>query len=99
TLAAFQTPAETVMLGEVGVDDDLMTPRANAYKLTVPDDDLNDEFDARPAGRHFSRTNLAFMDGHNKALRLEQFYVGQTPPDKWFCADPGSEDTCNSADD
>jgi prepilin-type N-terminal cleavage/methylation domain-containing protein len=84
SLAAFQTPSETVMLGEVGTGDDLKTPRSNAYKLTVPDGDLNDISDARPAVRHFQRANLTFMDGHEKALRLEQFYTGQTPPDKWF---------------
>ena len=37
-----------------------------------------------PAARHFARANVAFMDGHVKALRLEQFYTGQAPPDKWF---------------
>ncbi|MBV9849314.1 MAG: hypothetical protein JO250_06475 [Armatimonadetes bacterium] len=46
--------------------------------------DLNDQFDARPAVRHTQRANVGFMDGHVKALRLEQFYTGQTPPDKWF---------------
>jgi len=84
SLAAFQTPADTVMLGEVGTGDDFQTPRAEAYKLTVPDGDLNDVADARPAARHSERVNLAFMDGHQKALRLGQFYTGQTPPDKWF---------------
>ena len=84
TLAAFQTSSDTVMLGEVGAADDLQTPRENAFKLTVPDGDLNDPADARPAARHAARANLAFMDGHVKALRLEQFYTGQTPPDKFF---------------
>ncbi len=88
-LAAFQTPADTVMLGELGTGamgnySDLKTPRQNAYKLTVPDDDLNDAADARPSARHFSRANIAFMDGHVKAWRLEQFYVNQSPADKWF---------------
>jgi prepilin-type N-terminal cleavage/methylation domain-containing protein len=95
-LPLFQTPTETVMLGELGTEDDLKTPRLNAFKLTVPDDNLNDVFDARPAGRHFSRANLTLMDGHTKALRLEQFYVGQAPPDKWFCANPENSDACNS---
>lgn len=84
SLAAFQTPSDTIMLGEVGTGDDLQTPRAEAYKMTVPDGDLNDISDARPASRHFKLVNLAFMDGHQKALRPEQFYTGQTPPDKWF---------------
>lgn len=84
TLAAFQTSSDTVMLGEVGTEDNFQTPRENAFKLTVPDGDLNDPADARPAGRHTGRANLAFMDGHVKALRLEQFYTAQTPPDKFF---------------
>ena len=84
TLAAFQAPADTVMLGEVGTEDDLVTPRLNAFKLTVPDGGINDEADARPAARHTQRANLAWMDGHVKALRLEQFYTGQTPPDRFF---------------
>ena len=84
TLASFQTSSDTVMLGEIGTADDLQTPRENAFKLTIPDGDLNDPADARPAARHAARVNLAFMDGHVKALRLEQFYTGQTPPDKFF---------------
>lgn len=84
TLAAFQTSSDTVMLGETGTADDFQTPRENAFKLTVPDGDLNDPADARPAARHTSRADLAFMDGHVKALRLDQFYTGQTPPDKFF---------------
>ncbi len=84
-LAAFQTPADTVMLGEVGTEDDFKTPRTtNPFKLTAPDGDLNDPADSRPAARHFDRANIGFMDGHVKAMRLEQFYTGQTPPDKWF---------------
>jgi prepilin-type N-terminal cleavage/methylation domain-containing protein len=84
SLAVFQTPAETVMLGELGVADDWKTPRPDTYKLTAPGSPLNDEADARPAARHHSRVNLSFMDGHQKSLRLEQFYVNQMPPDRWF---------------
>ena len=92
-LAAFQTPSDTVMLGEVGTGTvgttpanlaDLSTPRQNAYKLTVPDVGINDPADARPSARHTERTNVAWMDGHVKAFRLEQFYVGQMPADKYF---------------
>ena len=94
SLAAFQTPSNTVMLGEVGVGqmadgsglhlDNLTTPVAGAYKLTAPDTGMNDATDGRPAARHNGLTNVAFMDGHVKTLRMEQFYVGQMPPDKWF---------------
>ena len=84
TLAAFQASSEAIMLGEIGTEDDLVTPRENAFKLTVPDGVINDDADARPAARHTQRVNIAWMDGHVKSLRLEQFYVGQTPPDKFF---------------
>lgn len=91
------------MLSELGVGSagnraDLKTVRAGAYKLTVPDVDLNDQFDARPAARHFAHANVGFMDGHVKALRLEQFYVGQTPPDRFFCADPDNAPACTGGD-
>ena len=86
TLAAFQASSNTVMLGEVGTADDLTTPRLNAYKMTVPNPVgvINDQYDARPAARHNGLTNVAFMDGHVKTMRREQFYLAQTPPDKWF---------------
>ncbi len=88
-LGKFQTPSDTVMLSELGVGSqgnftDLTTPRYGAYKLTAPDVDLNDQYDARPAARHFQRANVGFMDGHARAERLDEFYVGQTPPDKYF---------------
>ncbi len=104
-LAAFQTPAATVMLGELGVgtvgigcQGDLTTPVVDAYKLTAPDVDLNDQYDARPAARHFGQANVAFMDGHVKSMRLEQFYVGQMPPDKWFCTNPDDAASCHGND-
>ena len=84
TLAAFQTPTETVMLGELGKEDDLATDRPDAYKLTAPSHPLNDAADARPAARHSLLVNLALMDGHQKPFRMDRFYTNQTPPDKWF---------------
>ena len=84
SLAAFQTPAETVMAAELGTQDDFKTDRPDAYKATAPSHDLNDGADARPAGRHSQRANLTLMDGHEKAYRLDQFYTNQTPSDKWF---------------
>lgn len=84
TLAAFQTPSDTIMVGELGTQDDLKTDRPDAYKLTAPDYPLNDAADARPSARHTGRANLGLMDGHQKPFRLEQFYMNQTPPDRWF---------------
>jgi len=84
TLAAFQTPAETVMLGDVGTEDDFVTHRPDAYKMTAPGYPLNDDADGRPSARHFRQVNLGLMDGHQKPFRLDQFYLHQTPPDRWF---------------
>lgn len=96
TLASFQTPAETVMAVELGTQDDWETDRPNAYKSTAPDGTLNDAADARPSARHFQHANVGLMDGHQKALRLDRFYTNQTPPDKWYCPDPGNAAACVS---
>ncbi len=95
-LAKFEAPADTIMLSELGTEDDFKTDRPDAFTLPAPDgpDDppapgkLVDKADARPSARHSGHANSGFMDGHIKALRLEQFYLGQTPRDKWFCPDP-----------
>ena len=52
--------------------------------LTATGSDLNDDEDARPATRHFQRTDLGFMDGHGEHLLLDQFYTNQTPTNKWL---------------
>ncbi len=83
-LADFQTPTRTVMLGDVGTEDNLTTDRPDAYKMTAPSDPLNDASDARPSARHFRQVDLTLMDGHTKGMRLEQFYTNQSPPDLWF---------------
>ena len=80
SLAAVITPADTVLLGDTGTEDDLKTQRPDAYKLVAPGDPLNDAADGRPAARHQERVNIGFMDGHQKSLRLEQFYGDLT---KW----------------
>ncbi len=76
--------SDTVMLGDIGLADDLLTDRPDSYKMVSPSFPLNDSVDGRPNPRHQDLVDLAFMDGHTKALRLEQFYQRQTPPDKWF---------------
>jgi hypothetical protein len=83
-LAAFERSAQTVMLGDIGTEDDFMTARPDAYKMVAPSFPLNDDEDARPSARHFQRVNLGWMDGHQKPYRLEQFYLQQEPADRWF---------------
>jgi len=83
-LAAFRTPVVTVMLGDVGTEDDLKTARPDTLKMVAPDSDLNDDADARPSPRHRDRCDLGFMDGHAESLRLKDFYTNQNPSNKWF---------------
>jgi prepilin-type N-terminal cleavage/methylation domain-containing protein/prepilin-type processing-associated H-X9-DG protein len=83
-LAAFHSPATSVMQGDIGTEDDLVTPRPDTLKLTAPGSDLNDDEDARPSTRHMGRCDLGFFDGHGEHLLLKQFYTGQDPTDKWF---------------
>ncbi len=88
TLPQFVTPSLTVMLGDVGTKNDYREPVPDVFKMVEPEDDLDDEDDARPAPRHTNRVNIAFMDGHVKAWQLGQFYINQTPLDKFFAPSP-----------
>jgi len=85
-LASIDAPSSTVMLGETGTGDDFSTQRPDTYKLTAPSYPLNDQEDARPAARHNGYVSVSFMDGHEKEMKLDQFYLNQTPMDKWFLA-------------
>ncbi len=96
TMEDFAFPSETVMMSELGTQDDLKTPVYNSLKVVVPDDDINDVYDARPSFRHFSKDNLAMFDGHAKAFLKEQFYVGWTPADYWFCTDRNNVESCST---
>lgn len=91
--------AQTVMLGEVGTEDDLATPRRDAYKLTAPASDLEEAIDARPGVRHAKATVLAFFDGHVASKKLTEFYVRQSPVNRWFCLDPEDEAGCTGQSD
>jgi prepilin-type N-terminal cleavage/methylation domain-containing protein/prepilin-type processing-associated H-X9-DG protein len=83
-LSGFHTPTATVMLGDIGTDDDMTTALPDTLKMTAPDGDLNDDSDARPIARHSKRCDLGFMDGHAEAKRLVEFYLSQSPADLWF---------------
>ena len=83
-LSAFHTVSATVMMGDLGTEDDLTTLRPDTLKMVAPGSAINDDKDARPASRHSSRCDLGFMDGHGEQLRLTQFYTDQNPANKWF---------------
>ena len=83
-LAAFKTPVDTVMMGDLGTADNLTTPRPDTLKMVAPLSDINDDKDARPFARHSIRCDLGFMDGHAGYKTLGQFYTNQTPPNRWF---------------
>ena len=83
-VSAFHSTSTTIMQGDVGTEDDFVTPRPDTLKLTAPGSVLNDDEDARPSTRHSGRCDLGFMDGHVEHLRLAEFYLNQTPTNKWF---------------
>ena len=83
-LTAFRTPVLTVMMGDLGTEDDLSTFRPDTLKMVAPGSDINDAKDARPVARHSSRCNLCFIDGHAGSMRLREFYIGQNPTNRWF---------------
>ena len=83
-MLAYHKPTTTVMMGDVGTEDDLITLRPETFKMVAPASDINDDGDARPVSRHSQRCDLTLMDGHVEPLRLNQFYIQQTPPNAWF---------------
>jgi prepilin-type N-terminal cleavage/methylation domain-containing protein len=83
-LASYHRPSETIMQGDIGTEDDFVTPRPDTLKLTAPGSTLNDDEDARPSIRHSGRCELGFMDGHEEHWYLYQFYTNQIPTNKWF---------------
>jgi prepilin-type N-terminal cleavage/methylation domain-containing protein/prepilin-type processing-associated H-X9-DG protein len=83
-LASFHSTSTTIMQGDIGTEDDFVTPRPDTLKLTAPGSILNDDEDARPSTRHSGRCDLGFMDGHGEHLLLAQFYTNQIPVNKWF---------------
>lgn len=72
------------MLGDLGTGDDSSTVRIGGYKMIAPGFSLDDEYDARPNARHSLSVNIGFMDGHQKPMRLDQFYVGQQPENRFL---------------
>jgi prepilin-type N-terminal cleavage/methylation domain-containing protein/prepilin-type processing-associated H-X9-DG protein len=83
-MAGFHTPTATVMLGDVGTEDDFKTLRPDTMKMIAPGSDINDDEDARPIARHNLKCDLGFMDGHAEPMRLDLFYLNQNPTNKWF---------------
>ena len=82
--SAFRRPTDTVMMGDLGTEDDFQKPRPDTIKMVAPDGDINDAKDARPSTRHSSRCDLGFMDGHSGSMQLGTFYTNQSPVDLWF---------------
>lgn len=82
--SAFPNFASTVALGDLGTADDFLKGIPDARKMVPPSAELDDKEDGRPSVRHNLRTNIGFMDGHCEVLRLRDFYLEQSPPDRWF---------------
>jgi prepilin-type N-terminal cleavage/methylation domain-containing protein/prepilin-type processing-associated H-X9-DG protein len=82
-LAAVAQPAETVLLA------DAKASIAGSWcgddgKFLLPPSQADADCWGRPNPQHQGGSNLFWLDGHVKWQRLEQFYVNQTPPDRWF---------------
>lgn len=45
------------------------------------------DYGQRPRGLHNGGANVAFVDGHAKWMRTDQFFYGQTPTDRYFDLD------------
>jgi prepilin-type N-terminal cleavage/methylation domain-containing protein len=90
-LTGFRTPVNIVGVGDLGTEDDFTTLRPDTIVMLAPSSPLkhNQDYEdaARPALRHAQRCDLNFMDGHVQSVRLDQFYIMQTPQDKWFGQD------------
>ncbi|MDB6110918.1 MAG: prepilin-type N-terminal cleavage/methylation domain [Pedosphaera sp.] len=87
-LADFRSVTTTVMLGDTGTEDDLVTARPDTLKMTAPGSALNDDSDGRPSTRHSGLCDLGLMDGHAEKLRLAKFYLHQDPTNRWFTPSP-----------
>lgn len=83
-LSTLPQPQSLVMIAESGTADDYWTPRTDAGRIPAPSASLINPAQARPRPRHLDRVTIAFMDGHVDTLRLNEFYVGQNPQDKYF---------------
>jgi prepilin-type N-terminal cleavage/methylation domain-containing protein/prepilin-type processing-associated H-X9-DG protein len=83
-LSGFHSVSLTVMMGDMGAEDDLKTLRPDTDKMVAPGSEINDERDARPVASHRGRCDVGFMDGHSEGLRLGAFYTKQEPVNRWF---------------
>ncbi len=90
-LGGFRAPVDIVGLGDLGTENDLVTARPDTIVMLAPSSELkdsNDESDsARPMARHAGRCNLTLLDGHVESMRMNTFYILQTPEDQWFDQD------------
>jgi len=99
-IGTFISPAETVMLCDVGMvynssggtgwDWHINRPTYFGNPPAVPADELtlpisgDGAYYARPRPVHNDGCNLAFLDGHAKWMKTTQFFYGQSPADKFF---------------
>jgi prepilin-type N-terminal cleavage/methylation domain-containing protein/prepilin-type processing-associated H-X9-DG protein len=83
SLAAAQSPTETVMLA------DAKASRAGSWcgddgKFLLPPSDPDTDCWGRPSFLHSEGANVLWLDGHVKWQKPAQFYTGQAPPDRFF---------------
>jgi len=83
SLAAVQTPAETVLLTDAKSSVTGSWCGDDGKFLLLPGDPNSDCW-GRPAYLHAEGANVAWVDGHVKWQKANQFYLNQTPPDRYL---------------
>ncbi len=83
SLAAVQSPSETVMLGD-GMSSLPSSWCGDDGKFFLLPGDPNTDCWGRPNPLHSGGLNLLWVDGHAKWQKPAQFYLGQTPPDRYL---------------
>jgi prepilin-type processing-associated H-X9-DG protein len=83
SLAAVQSPAETVMLADARASLPASWCGDDGKFLLLPQDGDTDCW-GRPNYLHTEGANLLWVDGHAKWHKPAQFYVGQAPPDRFL---------------
>jgi len=83
SLAAVAAPSETLLLADARAS---LSPSwcGDDGKFLLPPSAGDAHCWGRPNPLHTEGSNVVFLDGHVRWHRPEQFYLGQSPPDRFF---------------
>src|SRR6185369_4574842 len=76
-----KTSVNTLMMGDLGTGDDLITPRPDTLKMVAPTSDINDDNDARPFARPLNALRPRFH-GRPRWLQTSGPILHQPDPAK-----------------